>query len=218
MLKKHSERLFYLLAFGSRVGSYFFLLIGFIGIYFYSTEKIYGNILLIKSIISLIAGIILIFISRKYILTDIRPDFPGDKYAKWIIGFVLILIVLIGCRLLFDSFDTLCVNEIEEILLSPNGELKAVLFLRNCGATEGYKPGVSVLLVEDNFDVHKEGNVFLCYRCGCTYIQWISNNELKIDYCWPEGTGFSFESPDDFLQIQETVILDVSVSYDLIEE
>ncbi len=112
-----------------------------------------------------------------------------------------------------------CENEVSEITFSPDNRYKAVSFLQNCGATEAYNPGVSILPAKDEFKPTKtSGVVFLCYCCGCTKATWQSNTKLLINYCWPEATGLQFKSPDDFLKVQEKHFQDVDVSLQLAED
>jgi len=133
-----------------------------------------------------------------------------------IIIFVIIC-VYFGWTIIWDD-TSWCSNEFSETFYSPDNKYKAVSFLRNCGATEGYKPGVSILLAEDEFNATEKANVFLCYRCGCTNVSWQSDRELLIEYCWPTGTGLKFESSDEFLEIQENNIYDVKILLRLIQQ
>ena len=158
-------------------------------------------------------------VKRKSILV------PKNKWLRWIfyiglsvsslLSILFFIFMFVSC---FHSLDNICKNSFPETFFSPNGNYKAISFLQSCNATDGYEPGVSIFLADDEFDSHDEGNVFQCYRCGCTYVSWISDNELLIQYCWPTGTGFVFESPNDFLYVQEESIFDVTVTFELIEE
>ena len=155
------------------------------------------------------------------------PDKNKRPYSVLEITLFMVLPIvgtIILCAYLYGAVSTArndnwCANELSETVYSPDNKYMAVSFLQNCGATEAYNPGVSILLANDQFtDTKTDGIVFLCYRCGCTNVSWQSDRKLLIDYCWPEPTGLKFESPDDFLKIQEKHIHDVDISLQLVEE
>lgn len=159
--------------------------------------------------------------SEENIATHLGP------YKKWEKALIVILLLsglvtftyyCVSIKLFLNNDENWCSNQHAEVFYSPDNKYKAISFLRNCGATEGYKPGVSLLLAGDEFDPKPEGNIFQCYRCGCTEVTWISERELLIEYCWPTGTGFNFESPDDFLTIQKNMMYDVDIRMELIQE
>jgi hypothetical protein len=154
---------------------------------------------------------------------------PGTHlgpYKKWekifvvsvfAIGLIFVTYFCVGVFLFMNNDENWCVNDFPETYFSPDRKYKAISFLRNCGATEAYKPGVSLMLSDEEYNPNAEGNIFQCYRCACTEVIWISDRELLIEYCWPSGTGFQFESPDDFLSIQKDKLYDVDISLRLIQ-
>ena len=96
-------------------------------------------------------------------------------------------------------------------------EYRAVFFQRNCGATEGYKPGLSILLGDEELDSDDRGNVFECYRCDYVDFEWLSEGEILIRYSAPSGTGLVFETPDGFVQNKLDFYLGISIEYQLIK-
>lgn len=148
-------------------------------------------------------------------------------YKKWEKIFVIIvfssatIFVIYSCIGIFsylNNDENWCVNDFPETYYSPDRKYKAISFLRNCGALEAYKPGVSLLLSDEEYNPNAKGNIFQCYRCACTEVTWISDRELLIEYCWPSGTGLQFESPDEFLSIQKDNMYDVDISLRLIQK
>jgi hypothetical protein len=69
---------------------------------------------------------------------------------------VLMCIGTVGC-----SDFSICENTPEKVVASPNGELKAVIFDRGCGATTGFTTGVSILNSVEDLSNADKGNVLL---------------------------------------------------------
>jgi hypothetical protein len=51
-------------------------------------------------------------------------------------------LVFVGCNILFED---MCGNDVLRAVPSPDGNVKAVVFERNCGATTGFSEQVSLL-------------------------------------------------------------------------
>ena len=156
-----------------------------------------------------------------------NPGTHLGPYKKWekivaitflVLGLIFVTYTCVGIYLTLNNDENWCVNDFPETHLSPDNRYKAISFLRNCGATEAYKPGVSLLLSDEEYNPKAEGNIFQCYRCACTEVTWLSERELLIEYCWPSGTGFNFESPDEFLSIQKEQMYDVDIILKLIQD
>lgn len=98
---------------------------------------------------------------------------------------VLVLPWLSACS------NFLCDNETVASLNSPDGERRAILFMRECGATTDYTTQVSV--VSSTWQFHGIGNVFVAdaYDRGArrgswggpwAEIQWTGPRQLLITY------------------------------------
>lgn len=81
----------------------------------------------------------------------------------------------LGMRLLISD---MCGNEIISQTLSPDKELKAILFRRDCGATTRFSYQVSVLNPWDSLSDADCGNVFVSY--ASPGLQWKDNRTLLI--------------------------------------
>jgi hypothetical protein len=89
--------------------------------------------------------------------------------------FVLFGLGWLGMYLLISD---MCGNEIISQILSPNKDLKAVLFTRDCGATIATSYQVSVLNPWDSLSDVDSGNVFVSYTAPS--LRWNDNRTLLI--------------------------------------
>ena len=69
-----------------------------------------------------------------------------------------------------------CSNSIQERISSPSGEVEAVIFLRDCGATT--KSSYQLSIVKSGEKVTSTGNVFISY--DDFDVRWNSDGELQI--------------------------------------
>ncbi len=81
----------------------------------------------------------------------------------------------LGLRLLVSD---MCDNQIISQMLSPEKDLKAILFTRDCGATTTTSYQVSVLNPWDSLSNADSGNVFVSYASPS--LQWKDNRTLLI--------------------------------------
>jgi len=91
-----------------------------------------------------------------------------------------------------SSCKDACANKVIFETVSPNGELKAVVFQRDCGATTGFSTQVSILKAGSSFP-NISGNVFVA---DCDHgravagpgggptveVHWSANNALELAY------------------------------------
>lgn len=116
-------------------------------------------------------------------------------WKKILIGLGLLLLLLIGATAFFISrLPDLCGNTILAEHSSPDGQLKAVVFDRNCGATTDFSTQVSI--VPSNVLLDNEGgNVFSAdtnhgrapaWKNGGPEIRlrWISDTRVELQYHW----------------------------------
>jgi hypothetical protein len=81
------------------------------------------------------------------------------KVLGWVVGtcFALVLISVVGLWLLLDQA---CSNDVLMDIPSPDGEHKAIVFQRDCGATTGFSTQISVLRVSQSLG-NNAGNIFV---------------------------------------------------------
>lgn len=132
---------------------------------------------------------------------------PVNKVGFSIIVFGLI-VMLIAVNVLSETLGTgLCVNKVEQEVISPNGQLKAVLFTRDCAGTPS--ANVSVIGQGDALP-NKPGNVLVGdpHRVG---LSWEGDQtvvvrrdssiaaQTKLDSVWiirlplPQQVGVKYE-------------------------
>ena len=109
----------------------------------------------------------------------------------------LLLVLFLGI-LNFACFSSfICENTVEKEIFSPNGNLKAVIFDRGCGATVGFITGISIISASEKIENNDSGNILFAekiyrefsYNNGQTQygktnfdVEWINDGELKVFY------------------------------------
>lgn len=89
--------------------------------------------------------------------------------------------------------EPLCQNNVMREAVSPDGQLKAVLFQRACGAVTGAASQISILPV--NATETGKGNAFIADTAGNlapaaawggpdVALEWVSPQELSLAYAW----------------------------------
>lgn len=87
--------------------------------------------------------------------------------------------MLIAVNVLSNTLsDGLCQNKVLKEIVSPNGQLKAVLFARECGSANGVQ--LSVLSAGDALP-NKPGNVFAQDQQSVT-VAWDGDTTLNVRY------------------------------------
>jgi hypothetical protein len=114
---------------------------------------------------------------------------------------VIALVGLSGC--------SPCDNETVSELIDPSGKLKAVVFVRGCGATTGFVTSVSILNVRDAlandpgnvFNESDSSHVFPLTKQGALdmRVKWDGPNRLIISYP-------SDESPREYQTFKGVVV------------
>ncbi len=94
-----------------------------------------------------------------------------------IVWLILLFSLTIACRL----FD--CENEVKvNGLRSTDGERRAFVFMRNCGATVGVNTQVSLLQASEDLP-NVSGNAFICDQpLDSVQINWVNAYTLQIIY------------------------------------
>jgi hypothetical protein len=103
-----------------------------------------------------------------------------NKVKSIVITIIVILVLLrVGKSILDTLFGDMCGNEIVQNIPSPNGEKVAYIFTRDCGATTGLSPQLSILNRADNLP-NKSGNTF---RSDKEFsIKWLSDKRIQVIY------------------------------------
>ncbi|MGE7603073.1 DUF5412 family protein [Peribacillus sp. NPDC097675] len=92
---------------------------------------------------------------------------------------VLLFIFLVGKYVLDTLFGDMCSNETVQKIPSPSGEKMAYVFKRDCGATTGFSPQLSILNNNDKIQ-NKSGNTF---RTDKDFnIEWLDEKQLVVNY------------------------------------
>lgn len=104
-----------------------------------------------------------------------------QKSLVWIIGVVATIFVASQAFLYF-AFSDICGNEIWAEYNSADGELRAVIFERNCGGTTGFSTQVSILEV-DNALPNEGGNIYVVDGrpdAVAPTISWLNDDVLRV--------------------------------------
>lgn len=101
----------------------------------------------------------------------------GDlgRLANQSLGFlasVTICLTLLGC------LDSKCVNEVGEVLESPDGTKKIVVFSRNCGATTGFNTQASIVEAKQKLP-DASGNAFVVDK-GAVKLSWKKDGGVLV--------------------------------------
>lgn len=108
-------------------------------------------------------------------------SFKVAEYKIHILLFVAVILLLFyGCSHLFGD---LCGNQILSETYSPNKQLKAVVFSRDCGATTNYSTHVSIMNSWEKLDNGNTGNVFV--TDSAVIVKWDGDGSLSIEYGSP---------------------------------
>jgi hypothetical protein len=93
---------------------------------------------------------------------------------------IIIFFVFLAGKFLLDFLiGGMCGNEIKQKIPSPNGEIVAYVFERDCGATTGLSPQLSILDKDDDFP-NESGNTFRSDKDFS--IEWTDVKNLKVIY------------------------------------
>jgi len=84
---------------------------------------------------------------------------------------LVVLFIMSGC-------ESMCGSEPIDSQVSPNGELKAVAYLYDCGATTGFSTQVSIIDSDD--EITSSGNTLVVDGKKDLKVKWLSDTELLI--------------------------------------
>lgn len=103
-----------------------------------------------------------------------------NKLKPILITVIVILVVYMAGKYVLDTlFGDMCGNDIVQKIPSPSGKKVAYIFTRDCGATTGFSPQLSILDKGDKFP-NKSGNTF---RSDKNFsIRWMDDKRLQVIY------------------------------------
>lgn len=83
--------------------------------------------------------------------------------------------------------DNLCANQILSEKTSPDLKYKAIVFMRNCGATTGYSLQISILEKESEIK-NQTGNILIL---DDSYID-LNQQKTTLNYHWQDNNNLKF--------------------------
>ena len=89
------------------------------------------------------------------------------------------LTIILCCLATLAGCGGVCGNEVSQSVSSPSGDLKAVVFNRDCDATTGFNTQVSILSATDILK-NDGGNTLILDGSVPLHVQWHSNSELRL--------------------------------------
>lgn len=116
------------------------------------------------------------------------------RYGK-IVGYAVAVVsgfAVIAAAVIWQLIPNLCDNVILTESISPNGQLKAVVFSRGCGATSGFSTQMSLLRASDVLP-NENGKLFVAdtdhgqapsaENGGLALnVRWIGDDQLRVEY------------------------------------
>jgi hypothetical protein len=99
---------------------------------------------------------------------------------------VLTILITWSCGL-----SNICDNEIVKEIYSPDKQLKAIIFKRDCGATTGTSSQLSILKADKQL-TNEGGNAFVVDKGDIT-IDWTGPKQLQVYF---DSLGHTFEMKD----------------------
>jgi hypothetical protein len=128
---------------------------------------------------------------------------------------LLILIAILGTvySCMNMIWGGMCGNQIIEEIPSPNKELKALIFTRDCGATSGYSTQLSIIENSDQLE-DETGNTFILsdkVEDGLSF----DNGGAKIEVIWTGDNSVTvyFDKRTEFTK-QKEEIGDIKITYE----
>lgn len=101
---------------------------------------------------------------------------------RWLFGLAALpIVLLLLAYYCIDSFlSDMCGNKVVSETVSPDGQLKAVVFTRDCGATTEYSTQLSILNASDQLG-NDGGNTFAMDE-GDLDVRWTGNRTLSLGH------------------------------------
>jgi Family of unknown function (DUF5412) len=108
-------------------------------------------------------------------------------------GFLILFVgIFVGMLFMVFSPDEMCGNHLVQQSLSPNKNLKVIIFSVDCGATTGFSTQISVVNSDYILEKNEKGNVFIAdddHGKSKTNgeiidlnVKWVDNDNIIIEY------------------------------------
>ena len=111
----------------------------------------------------------------------------------------------------------MCGNEIVEEIKSPDKRLKAIIFIRDCGATTGYSTQLSIIEDEDKLENGAGNTLILSDKFGDGLS--FDNGGAKVKAVWTSENSMTiyFDNKIEFTK-QEEEIEGIKITYEQLVE
>ncbi|MBL9172799.1 MAG: hypothetical protein JNL10_04630 [Verrucomicrobiales bacterium] len=98
----------------------------------------------------------------------------------WVVGgvFALLVFLVLVVVKVAGRLGPECVNDVRQVVDSPDGRKKIVVFSRNCGATTGFSTQVSILESMQTLP-DQGGNAFIADK-GTAKVSWKANGDILV--------------------------------------
>lgn len=116
-------------------------------------------------------------------MTSDEPSKQHPRWSiRWLFGLVAlpVVLLLLAYYCIDSFFSDMCGNKVVSEFVSPDGQLKAVVFTRDCGATTNYSTQVSILSASDQLG-NSGGNAFAMDE-GDLDLRWTGNRTLVLGH------------------------------------
>jgi hypothetical protein len=101
----------------------------------------------------------------------------------WGLPLLMLVILIVAIARFFASDFWECENQLLQTATSPDGVFKAVVFLRDCGATTGFNRQVAILRSSERLPKHAAIHSFLAIEDNPKIeLIWRTSRELHVRY------------------------------------
>ena len=104
------------------------------------------------------------------------------KLKVFIIILTIVVVIIISFFILLNTFFLgFCSNLIIDSQSSPNNDFKAIVFVRDCGATTSSSLQVSILRKNKELK-NSAGNIFVCTNSDFVKVNWKNDKKLLVTH------------------------------------
>jgi len=109
--------------------------------------------------------------------------------ARKIFYGLLAIIVILGILYIYAGFiaGDVCGNKVVKELTSPDGKNKAIIFIRDCGATTGFSTQVSILGNTTSLSNDMTGNILVLSDHANEGLMF-ADGGARVDIAWREDS------------------------------
>jgi hypothetical protein len=153
-----------------------------------------------------------------FLLTVLSTGRPYKRAGR-LFGFVILTIVVTvgvgwyAANKWNESGNGLCGNDVVEQVKSPDGQNKAVIFVRNCGATTDFSTQVSIMPPTKNINHADTGNVFTADSDhGAAAVSGLGALDVRV--AWSSPTSITISHPlRARVFVKETKYKNIAINY-----